>query len=264
MLQRSSLIMGVAAAALLGLAASAHAAGIIDIDEAAFQAGAGQITFSEFPAGTVNPTYTPADYGGGAGSPTVTFGGFFTGQALGTGATCPPGAALTGCVVGNPTGPLTLDPTSPQTFITGDSAQLNPPILSGSPQFNGPIAIEFSTPQTGVGLIGGFFDAANSTAITAYDANGNVIGSVTNPTTGDAFLGLVTADHSATISGLLFSLVGDEPAGFDVDDIRFGVGEQVVVPGTPEPSTWAMMLIGFVGLGIAGRRVARKRAVWLA
>jgi hypothetical protein len=56
MLQRSSIIMGVAAAALLGLAASAHAAGIIDIDEAAFQAGAGQITFSEFPAGTVNPT----------------------------------------------------------------------------------------------------------------------------------------------------------------------------------------------------------------
>ena len=87
-----------------------------------------------------------------------------------------------------------------------------------------------------------------------------MIGSVTNPTTGDAFLGLVTADHSATISGLLFSLVGDEPAGFDVDDIRFGVGEQVVVPGAPEPSTWAMMVIGFVGLGIAGRRVARKRA----
>ncbi len=27
----------------------------------------------------------------------------------------------------------------------------------------------------------------------------------------------------------------------------------------PEPSTWAMMLIGFVGLGIAGRRVSRKR-----
>jgi hypothetical protein len=75
------------------------------------------------------------------------------------------------------------------------------------------------------------------------------------------FLGLVTADHSATISGLLFHLVGDEPAGFDVDNIQFGVGNQVVVTGgTPEPATWAMMLIGFVGLGIAGRRVARKRA----
>jgi len=30
-------------------------------------------------------------------------------------------------------------------------------------------------------------------------------------------------------------------------------------PTVPEPSTWAMMLIGFVGLEIAGRRVSRKR-----
>jgi len=31
-------------------------------------------------------------------------------------------------------------------------------------------------------------------------------------------------------------------------------------PTVPEPSTWAMMLIGFAGLGIAGRRASRKRA----
>jgi hypothetical protein len=249
-----------AAAALIGGVGSAQAAGIINIPESAFQAGAGLITFSEFPSGTVNPVYTPADYGGGAGSPTVTFGGFFEGQALGTSATCPGGAALTGCVVGNPTGPLTIDPTSPETFITGDSAQPTAPILSGSPTYNGPIAIEFSTPQTGVGLIGGYFDAPNSTAITAYDANGNVIGSVTNPTTGDVFLGLVTADHSATISGLLFHLVGPEPAGFDVDNIQFGVGGQVVTPSVPEPTTWAMLLIGFAGLGLAGYRRRTFRA----
>lgn len=85
MLKHSSLAMGVAAAALLGLAASAHAAGIIDINESAFQAGAGLITFSEFPGGTTNPVYAPSAYGGGAGSPTVTFGGFFTGQSLGNG-----------------------------------------------------------------------------------------------------------------------------------------------------------------------------------
>ena len=36
-------------------------------------------------------------------------------------------------------------------------------------------------------------------------------------------------------------------------------------PAVPEPSTWAMMFIGFVGLGIAGRRASRKRgAVSLA
>jgi hypothetical protein len=267
MLKHSSLAIGVAAAALLGLAASAHAAGIIDINEGAFQAGAGQITFSEVPLGTVNPTYTPAQYGGGAGSPTVTFGGFFTGQSLGAASPpCAAGAELSGCVLGNPTGPLTIDPSSPQTFTAIDGSNPDSPVLSGSPQFNGPIAIEFSTPQAGVGLIGGFFNAVGSTAITAFDANGNVIGSVSNTEEGLEFLGLVTADHSATISGLLFSLVGAEPAGFAIDDVRFGVGSQVVVPGTPEPTTWAMMLIGFAALAIAGRRAARKqeRAVSVA
>jgi hypothetical protein len=29
----------------------------------------------------------------------------------------------------------------------------------------------------------------------------------------------------------------------------------------PEPSTWAMMVIGFAGLGIAGYRVKRNSAV---
>jgi hypothetical protein len=33
------------------------------------------------------------------------------------------------------------------------------------------------------------------------------------------------------------------------------------IPSTPEPSTWAMMLIGFVGLGYAGYRKARQAAV---
>jgi len=33
------------------------------------------------------------------------------------------------------------------------------------------------------------------------------------------------------------------------------------VPGVPEPSTWAMMLIGFAGLGFAFRRSRRKVAV---
>jgi hypothetical protein len=34
-----------------------------------------------------------------------------------------------------------------------------------------------------------------------------------------------------------------------------------VAPVVPEPSTWAMMAIGFVGLGLAARYAARKRAV---
>jgi PEP-CTERM motif len=34
----------------------------------------------------------------------------------------------------------------------------------------------------------------------------------------------------------------------------------VTVAGVPEPSTWAMMLIGFAGLGFTGYRASRKSA----
>jgi hypothetical protein len=245
----------VVAGALFAAAAQAQ---VIRVDAASFTAQAGLITFSEFAQGTVNPTYTAADYGGGATAPTVTFAGYFTGQSLGTPATCPAGAAVTGCVVGSPTGgTLTLSATSPQTFIVGDGANPTSPVLSGSPTFNGPVSILFSTDQYGVGLDGGFFDSAHSTAITAFDRAGNVIGLVSNNGTGIEFLGLVTADGTAKIAGLQFSLVGDEPAGFAIDNVRFGVVGQVIVPGVPEPETYALML---AGLGLMGWIARRRRA----
>lgn len=207
--------------------------GITRVDETAFQAGSGLITFSEFPTATVNPSYDPADYGGLAGDPGVDFSGFFSGQALGDAATCPPGAALSGCVIGAPSAPLTLDATSPQTFITTDGANPTSPVLSGSPTFNGPIAILFDIDIAGVGLDGGFFDNPGGTAITAFARDGSVLGSVLNEGTGIEFLGLVTDDGSDAIAGLLFSLVGAESAGFAIDNVRFGTSGQVGPPPGP-------------------------------
>jgi PEP-CTERM motif len=43
---------------------------------------------------------------------------------------------------------------------------------------------------------------------------------------------------------------------FFVDNVGF---DQPTPPGTPEPSTWAMMLLGFAGLGFAGYRRAARR-----
>ena len=48
-----------------------------------------------------------------------------------------------------------------------------------------------------------------------------------------------------------YTLVADGPGGFGFD---FAIGGAV-----PEPSTWAMMLIGFAGLGFMGWR---RKAAW--
>ncbi len=242
-----------AAGAIMGGAAEAA---VVRVDEAAFVAGSGLITFSEFALGTVNPVYNPVDYGGGAGSPVVTFDGFFQGQLAGATnpSACPPGAAVTGCVLGDPSNPLTLASSSPNTFITNDGANPTSPVLSGSPQFNGSIAIFFDVDVAGVGLDGGFFNAIGGTAITAYARDGSLLGSVLNEELGIEFLGLVTDDGTAQIAGLLFSLVGPEPAGYAIDNVRFGIEGQVVVPGVPEPASLALFGAGLLGAGFLRRR----------
>lgn len=237
--------------------------GIIRVGPSSFAPGAGRITFSEFPLNTPNPTYPPASYGGGAADPTVTFRGFFAGQALGAAGTCPPGAALTGCVVGTPSNPLTLSPTSPDTRIVNDGANPTSPVLSGTPTFNGPIAILFDRDLAAVGLDGGFFDSVGGTAITAFRRDGTVIGSVTNTANGIEFLGLATADGSETIAGFLFSLVGAEAAGFAIDNVRFARAGQVIPPGgqsVPVPATTPWGLLALVlALLVAGAAFVRLR-----
>jgi hypothetical protein len=247
--------VAIGGAVAIGWGDRANAA-VIRINESAFTPQAGLITFSEFALNTFNPTYTPATYGGGPGAPTVTFGGFFTGQSLGDASTCPPGAALTGCVIGTPRGPLALDPTSPNTFITEDGSNPTSPVLSGSPIFDGPVSILFDTDLAGVGLEGGFFDDIGSTAITAFARDGSVLGSVTNTTTGIEFLGLVTDDGQNKIAGLQFSLVGNESAGFAIDNLRFGRAGQVEPPtGIPEPTT----ILGTLAFGALGGNTWLKR-----
>ena len=237
---------------LLALPASAS---VIRIDEGAFQPSAGVITFSEFAFGTVNPTYAPADYGGDPSAPTVSFGGFFTGQSLSaTPAVDCPGAAASGCVVGTPTASLSLDAGSPNTFITSDGANPTSPVLSGSPRFSGPIAVLFSEDQFGVGFDAGFFDAAGSTGITAFARDGSLLGTVANNGLGIEFLGLVS--EAGHIAGVFLDLVGAEPAGFAIDNLRFGERGDVVVGPAPIPLPAAgwLLIAGIGGMAAMKRR----------
>ncbi|MGB2831735.1 MAG: PEP-CTERM sorting domain-containing protein [Methylotenera sp.] len=228
-------------------------AAVVRITEGSFTPAAGLITFSEFPINTLNPTYVPASYGGGVGAPTVNFGGWFVGQSAGVAGSCPAGAAVSGCVLGSPTGALTLDGASPTTRIVSDGANPTSPVLSGTPTFNGPVSILFDVDVAGVGLSGGFFNAIGGTAITAFGRNGSLLGSVLNAGTGIEFLGLTTTDGLAGIAGLQFSLVGAEPAGFAIDNLRFGIAGQII-PEVPEPETYAMMLAGLGLMGFVARR----------
>lgn len=244
------------ALAVLLVGAGSANAGILRISEASFVAGAGLITFSEYAVGTVNPVYTPGDYGGGVGSPTVTFDGWFTGQSLsGTPAVDCPSAAATACVVGSPSGPLSLDAASPNTFITTDGANPTSPVLSGTPTFNGPIAVLFDVDLAGVGFDAGFFDAVGSTGITAFARDGSLLGTVTNTGYGIEFLGLITDDGSEKIAGVFLDLVGSEPAGFAIDNLRFGRRGEVVP--TPEPGSLALLGVGLAVLAGAARRRTR-------
>lgn len=236
---------------------SANATSIVRITKDAFTADAGLITFSELPVNTLNPTYAPSLYGGVAGAPTVKFGGIFLGQTVGVGP-FPAGANPNGFVKGTPTASLTLNPNSPPTRIVNDGANPTSPVLSGSPTFNGSISILFDTDIAGVGLDGGFFNAIGGTAITAFDRTGALLGSVTNTGLGIEFLGLVTDNGQNKIAGLQFSLVGAEPAGFAIDNLRFALAGQVVVPNptsVPEPAS----LMGILGLGAFGVTTLRKR-----
>lgn len=211
----------------------------IELD--AFLPEAGRITFSELPLGTRNPVFYPSSYGAGPDGVYVGFAGYFEGQGPGTPATCPAGAPLSGCVGGSPVAPLRLAAGSPNTMIVEDSSNPNSPALSGSPKFNGTVSFVFDKDLAGVGLAGGYFDAVETTAITAFDRSGRVIGGVRNLTEGMDYLALVTADGSNTIAGIQFSLVGAEPAGFAIDDLSFAFSSQLdpekieaAEPPTPE------------------------------
>jgi hypothetical protein len=214
------------------LSAVAPAAGqIVRLEERAFKASAGRVTFSERRLGTQNPQYGPEAFGGGPTAPAVRSGGWFVGQRLsGEPRRDCPGAPPSACVVGSPSAPLRLDDRAPPAFIASDGAFPTSPTLSGTPTYNGPIALWFDKDQVGVGFDGGYFNANRSTGITAFARDGSRLGTVANRREGIEFLGLVTEDGQPRIAGVMLDLVGAEPNGFNIDNLRFGQIDDLTLP----------------------------------
>ncbi len=217
-------------------------AALVDLGPGSFTPAATVITFSEQALGTVNPSYSLA--AGSLGTVNVDFAASFVGQTI-TG-----GGVKT--LTGSPTGPLTLS-NAGITKIVNDGAAPTSPVLSGDPTFNGPISVLFSVPVAAVGLSGGFFDAVGGTTITAFDANGNTLGSITNTQTGIEFYGLADSGGAAVIKGISFYITGNEPAGFGIDNLTFG-GAEVVVGRVPDTGSTLLLFSAVLGLFAAFRR----------
>lgn len=217
-------------------------ASLVNLGAGSFTPAASVITFDEVALGTVNPVYNFPN-AGTLGAVTVSFGASFVGQTITGG--------FPNTLTGSPTGPLTLGAGNVETVNDGAPGATSP-VLSGEPIFNGPISVLFSVPVAAVGLKGGFFDAVGATTITAFDANGAALGSIVNSVTGFEFYGLADSTGAAVIKGISFYITGNEPAGFQIDNLTFGGGE--VINGVSDTGSTLLFFSAVLGAVMAFRR----------
>lgn len=119
----------------------------------------------------------------------------------------------------------------------------------------GAVSILFPTLQSEFGfrLAGG---NGGSAFLSFFRADGSLIGSssLANLPLGVANFGFTRNGRIADIAGI--SLWNNDVTGFGIANIRFNVAT-----GVPEPSTWAMMLLGFLAVGIGVRGSSRAAPV---
>jgi hypothetical protein len=136
------------------------------------------------------------------------------------------------------------------------------------------------TPTTGTTLTRLVFTPANDTLFNAFSFRGQL-----GAPASDRTVDLSWTDSNGTTGSITFTGVKGPPFDFDRLGIVSSDGETLksvavsvppseargdrftefkqiefssATPVIPEPSTWAMMLLGFAGLGFVGYRAARK------
>jgi hypothetical protein len=112
-------------------------------------------------------------------------------------------------------------------FITSDGSNPTSPVLSGSPLFSGAIVGRFVVPNTSSSatvdsftLDVGYIDSPGSVAVSAYGLNGGLLRRVF-----PSQIGINTVTIStAGIASFRVEAVGNEPAGFAIDNVSFELG----------------------------------------
>lgn len=111
-------------------------------------------------------------------------------------------------------------------FISPDGSNPTAPVLSGAPQFQGPITATFIAPAdpatavatTQLAFEAGYFDEIGSTQVTFLDINNASLGTVSNPGRGINTFTAPKGTHSFTIGST------SDAAGFAIDNLRYTIG----------------------------------------
>ena len=117
-----------------------------------------------------------------------------------------------------------------------------------------------------------FPGAAGVTEVSGINDLGQVVGSYWSADfqTADGFLysnGVYsTLDYPGAVGTSIIGInnSGEMIGSYSTGQNSFSFLHSDTALSTPEPSTWAMMLIGFVGLGFAGYRASRKNVALAA
>ncbi|NEO56171.1 MAG: hypothetical protein F6K54_25695, partial [Okeania sp. SIO3B5] len=181
-----------------------------------------KIDFDEFPNNTSNPIYSPAAYDTNDSAPTVTFRAFFAGQyySKDSDQDCN-GATGLGCVIGNPSHPLSLATGANVRTARVDSdsqASMNRALKT---QNNAAYSILFDKDVAAVGVSVLNLDTVGSVAVKFFDRQGTLLKEVRNQKTGNEFIGFGTDDDTDKIAGVQFSLVNPEVGGYNIGDFSF-------------------------------------------
>jgi hypothetical protein len=186
-------------------------------------------------------------------------------------------SADAGIVYGGPTGAMPTDQSFVVNFNSAAAATTGLSFtIDGYLSLDGQNAYEddFSLSLNGNPVLLGTFNlgGGSNSGFQANVYSNPFTATLTNPTNNGTGIGWNGGMEDVAISGLsliqgtnqltfTYTSLGSPDAGFQgLGDEGWGI-EKVNVSAVPESSTWAMLILGFLGLGFAGYRKTKSRAV---
>ncbi len=219
-------------------------------------------------------TYGPSPYLQASDSPfaSVNFGisgGYFYNETFEDHLLNTPGlSANTGGVTSVVFGPGSHDSVDADDHVIDGSGLAGDSYFSSS----GPTGIRFTFSAAALGTLPNYAglvwtDGTNPISVVGFDSLGNPIATITGNSADNSFNGETAEDRFYgffNATGISAIFISNGSGGIEVDHVQYGFGAAAVTGGVPEPSTWAMMILGFAGIGFMAYRRKSKPALMAA